>query len=247
MLCEASQGFVYAVTMTGTTGKSVAVPDDVLAYMDRVRAVSPVPVCAGFGIRGASRSRACRDTWTAWSSARRSSRCSSAAKIRRRSCRGPPALTAHRRVFLRLCATARIPGSPPRRARSAREIARRGWTLVYGGGSVGLMGILADAALAAGGRVVGVIPRFLYEREVGHDGLTELEIVATLTERKVRMGELSDGFLSLPGGIGTMDELFEALSWAQLGLEAKPNGLLNVNGYYDDLVAFLDRAVASVS
>ena len=126
-----------------------------------------------------------------------------------------------------------------------REIARRGWTLVYGGGRVGLMGILADAALAEGGRVIGVIPRFLYEWEVGHDGLTELEIVGTLTERKVRMGDLADAFLSLPGGIGTLDELFEALSWAQLGLEHKPNGLLNVGGYYDSLIAFLDRAVES--
>jgi len=140
-------------------------------------------------------------------------------------------------------------GTDPGFAAAARtvglEIARRKWTLVYGGGSVGLMGLLADASLAAGGRVVGVIPRFLYEREVGHDGLTELEIVETLTERKVRMGDLADAFLTLPGGIGTMDELFEALSWAQLGLEAKPNGLLNVNGYYDELVAHLDRAVAS--
>jgi hypothetical protein len=126
-----------------------------------------------------------------------------------------------------------------------REIARRGWTLVYGGGSVGLMGRVADAALEAGGRVHGVIPRFLYEWEVGHDGLTELEIVETLTERKVRMGDLADAFLTLPGGIGTMDEFFEALSWAQLGLEAKPNGLLNVEGYYDELVAFMDRATAS--
>jgi len=126
-----------------------------------------------------------------------------------------------------------------------REIARRGWTLVYGGGRVGLMGILADAALAEGGRVIGVIPRFLYEWEVGHDGLTELEIVGTLTERKVRMGDLADAFLSLPGGIGTLDELFEALSWAQLALEHKPNGLLNVGGYYDSLIAFLDRAVES--
>jgi hypothetical protein len=125
-----------------------------------------------------------------------------------------------------------------------REIARRGWTLVYGGGSVGLMGLLADAALADGGRVVGVIPRFLYELEVGHDGLTELEIVGTLTERKLRMGDLANAFLSLPGGIGTMDELFEALSWAQLGLETKPNGPLNVDGYYDALVEFLDRATA---
>ena len=125
------------------------------------------------------------------------------------------------------------------------EVARRGWTLVYGGGSVGLMGVLADAALAAGGRVVGVIPRFLYEWEVGHDGLTELEIVGSLTERKVRMGVLANAFLTLPGGIGTLDELFEALSWSQLGLDVKPNGLLNVDGYYDDLVAYLDRAVAS--
>ena len=92
--------------------------------------------------------------------------------------------------------------------------------------------------------MVGVIPRFLYEWEVGHDELSELEIVDSLTERKVRMGDLSDAFLSLPGGIGTMDELFEALSWAQLGLETKPNGLLNVNGYYDGLIAFLDRATA---
>ncbi|NJD32098.1 MAG: TIGR00730 family Rossman fold protein [Gammaproteobacteria bacterium] len=129
--------------------------------------------------------------------------------------------------------------------RVGREIARRGWTLVYGGGSAGLLGVRADAALAECGTVIGVIPRFLYEWEVGHDDLTELEIVETLTERKVRMGELADAFLSLPGGIGTMDELFEALSWAQLGLEEKPNGLLNVRGYYDDLVAFLDRATAS--
>jgi uncharacterized protein (TIGR00730 family) len=122
------------------------------------------------------------------------------------------------------------------------EIARRGWTLVYGGGSVGLMGVVADAALGAGGRVVGVIPRFLYDREVGHDDLSELEIVDTLTERKVRMGDLSDAFLSMPGGIGTMDEAFEVLSWAQLGLMRKPNGLLNVDGYYDALVSFLDHA-----
>jgi hypothetical protein len=139
-------------------------------------------------------------------------------------------------------------GRDPRHAAAAvelgGEIARRGWTLVYGGGSVGLMGLVADAALEAGGAVVGVIPRFLYEWEVGHDGLTELEIVDTLTERKVRMGDLADAFLTLPGGIGTMDEAFEALSWAQLGLEQKPNGLLNVAGYYDPLVAFLDRATS---
>ena len=128
---------------------------------------------------------------------------------------------------------------------TGREIARRGWTLVYGGAHVGLMGAVADAALGAGGRVIGVIPRFLHEREVGHDGITSLEIVASLTERKLRMGELSDAFLSLPGGIGTLDELFEAWSWSQVGLQHKPNGLLNVGGYYDPLLAFLDRAAAA--
>jgi uncharacterized protein (TIGR00730 family) len=128
---------------------------------------------------------------------------------------------------------------------TGREIARRGWMLVYGGGRVGLMGAVADAALQAGGRVVGVIPRFLFEREVGHVGLTSLEVVASLTERKLRMGELANAYLSLPGGVGTMDELFEAWSWSQVGLQDKPLGLLNTAGYYDELVAFLDRATAA--
>ena len=140
-------------------------------------------------------------------------------------------------------------GDDPRFAAVAREvgreIARRGWTLVYGGARVGLMGLVADAAVGAGGQVVGVIPRFLYEREVGHAGISSLEIVASLTERKVRMGELSDAFLSLPGGIGTLDELFEAWSWSQVGLQQKPSALLNVAGYYDSLVEFLDRAAAT--
>ena len=139
-------------------------------------------------------------------------------------------------------------GDDPRYSAAAHDtgvaIARRGWTLVYGGGSVGLMGVVANAALEAGGRVVGVIPRFLYDREVGHDGLSALEIVPSLTERKIRMGELSDAFLSLPGGVGTMDELFEMWSWTQVGLQQKPSGLLNVAGYYDGLVAFADRAAA---
>src|SRR5512139_596690 len=128
---------------------------------------------------------------------------------------------------------------------TGQEIGRRGWTLVYGRAHVGIMGVVADAALGAGGRVIGVIPRFLHEREVGHDGITSLEIVASLTERKLRMGELSDAFLSLPGGIGTLDELFEAWSWSQVGLQHKPNGLLNLGGYYDPLLAFLDRATAA--
>ncbi len=140
------------------------------------------------------------------------------------------------------------PGTRPEFAEAARavgrEIGRRGWTLVYGGGRVGLMGVLADSALHAGARVFGVIPRFLYAQEVGHDGLTSLEIVATFAERKQRMGDLSDAFMSLPGGVGTMDEMFEAWSWTLARLQDKPNGLLNVAGYYDDLLAFLDRSVA---
>ena len=140
------------------------------------------------------------------------------------------------------------PGTRPEYAEAARqvgaEIGRRGWTLVYGGGHVGLMGVVADAALRSGARVVGVIPRFLFELEVGHGGLSSLEIVATFAERKRRMGELADAFLSLPGGVGTMDEFFEAWSWTLARLQDKPNGLLNVAGYYDDLISFLDRATA---
>jgi uncharacterized protein (TIGR00730 family) len=127
--------------------------------------------------------------------------------------------------------------------RVGAEIARRGWTLVYGGGRVGLMGVLADAALAGGGHVIGVIPTFLCTREVAHDRLTGLEVVDTLAQRKQRMNELSDAFLSLPGGVGTMDELFEAWSWSQVGLQSKPSALLNVAGYYDDLLAWLAHAV----
>jgi uncharacterized protein (TIGR00730 family) len=139
------------------------------------------------------------------------------------------------------------PGLRPAYAAAAQlvgtAIGRRGWTLVYGGGRVGLMGILADAALAAGGRVTGVIPQFLYEREVAHRGLESLEIVQSFAERKQRMGELSDAFLSLPGGVGTLDELFEAWSWTQARLQRKRSGLLNVDGYYDELLAFLRTSV----
>lgn len=125
-----------------------------------------------------------------------------------------------------------------------RELARRGCKVVYGGGRVGLMGVVADAALEAGGQVIGVIPRFLYAREVGHPGLSELELVDTLAERKRRMGDRSDAYLVLPGGVGTMDELFEVWSWSQLGVERKPCGLLNVSGFYDALIAFVDHAAA---
>lgn len=126
-------------------------------------------------------------------------------------------------------------------AQFAREVARRGITIVYGGGNVGLMGVVADAALAAGGRVVGVLPRFLEERELGHAGLSELHLVDSMHERKARMAELSDAFVALPGGLGTLEELFEAWTWMQLGLQHKPCGLLAVGGFFDPLLAFLDR------
>jgi len=123
-----------------------------------------------------------------------------------------------------------------------RELAARSIEVVTGGGKVGLMGVVADAALEAGGRVTGIIPRFLEEREVAHRGLTALHVVETLHERKALMHQLSDGFVALPGGFGTLDELSESVTWAQLGLHAKPIGLLNVDGYFDGLVAFVAAA-----
>ncbi len=125
----------------------------------------------------------------------------------------------------------------------AREAVRRGLTIVYGGGSVGLMAVVADTALAAGGRVIGVLPRFLLEREVGHAGLTELHLVDSMHERKAKMAELSDAFVALPGGVGTLEEIFEAWTWSLLGLQQKPCGLLAVGDYFDPLLAFLDRTV----
>jgi uncharacterized protein (TIGR00730 family) len=128
-------------------------------------------------------------------------------------------------------------------AELGRELAGRGIGLVYGGGNVGLMGAVADAALAAGGAVVGVIPEALVAREVAHGGLTELHVVASMHDRKALMAELADAFVALPGGLGTLEELFEILTWAQLGLHRKPSGLVNVAGYYDGLVSFLAHAV----
>jgi len=118
-------------------------------------------------------------------------------------------------------------------------IARRGLDLVYGGGHVGLMGVAADAALRAGAEVIGVITQALKDREVAHDGLSQLHVVRTMHERKARMAELSDAFLVLPGGIGTLEELFEVYTWGQLGEHTKPVGILNTNGYYDGLISFL--------
>jgi uncharacterized protein (TIGR00730 family) len=125
-----------------------------------------------------------------------------------------------------------------------RTLAGRGIGLVYGGGSTGLMGVVADAALEAGGEVVGVIPRALQLRELAHGGLTTLHVVGSMHERKARMAELSDGFVALPGGMGTLEEVSEMLTWAQLGLHAKPVGLLDVAGYYAPLTSFFDRAAA---
>jgi uncharacterized protein (TIGR00730 family) len=138
------------------------------------------------------------------------------------------------------------PGDSELHADAARvigsEIGRRGWQLVYGGGRAGLMGIVADAALAAGASVVGMIPQSLMARELGHTGLTELHVVETMHERKMMMAERSDAFLALPGGIGTFEELFEVWSWRQLAYHDKPLGLLNVVGYYDTLLAFLHQS-----
>jgi uncharacterized protein (TIGR00730 family) len=117
-------------------------------------------------------------------------------------------------------------------------LAERGITVVYGGGKLGLMGAVADAALAAGGEVIGVIPEALKDAEVAHRGCTELHIVANMHERKAMFTELSDGFVTIPGGVGTMDELWEAISWAQLGYHTKPVGLLNALGFFDQLIAF---------
>lgn len=139
-------------------------------------------------------------------------------------------------------------GRSPAYAQAARDVgtllAGAGITTVYGGGRIGLMGTLADAALAGGGRVIGVIPKLLMAKEVGHGGITELRVVGSMHERKAMMADLADGFLALPGGLGTLEEICEVLTWAQLGIHAKPCALLNVGGYYDHLARFLDHATA---
>jgi hypothetical protein len=139
------------------------------------------------------------------------------------------------------------PGARPAYAQAAealgREVAARGLRLVYGGASVGLMGVVADAALAAGGEVVGVIPQHLVDREVAHTGLTDLRVTGSMHERKALMADLADGFVALPGGLGPLEELAEILTWSQLGLQSKPCGLLDVEGFFDPLLAFLDHTV----
>jgi len=139
-------------------------------------------------------------------------------------------------------------GSRPAYVAAARELGRtlaeRGLGVVFGGGKVGLMGVLADAALAAGGEAIGVIPEAMVGREIAHNGLTELRVVHSMHERKTLMADLADAFIALPGGYGTFEEFFEAVTWTQLGIHSKPCGLLNVAGYYDTLLALLDRAVS---
>lgn len=139
------------------------------------------------------------------------------------------------------------PGNSPEYRQAARdlgsELARRGLCVVYGGSGVGLMGTLADAALAEGGQVVGVIPELLVQKEVAHTSLTRQYVVPSMHARKAKMAELADGFIALPGGIGTLEEFFEVLTWNQLGYHAKPCGLLDVNGYYSELSTFLDKVV----
>jgi len=140
-------------------------------------------------------------------------------------------------------------GSDPHFAEDARRLgtrmAQRGIDLVYGGGHRGLMGVVADSVLAGGGRAYGVIPQALVDLEVAHRGLTELHVVTSMHERKAMMTDLADAFVAIPGGIGTLDELFEAWSWNALGYHAKPFALLNEHGFWDELIAFLDTATAS--
>ncbi len=149
----------------------------------------------------------------------------------------------------RICVyTGSSPGAHPAYAEAAtalgRTLAGQGLGLVYGGATVGLMGTVADAVLAAGGEVTGVIPQALVDREIAHPGLTELRVVGSMHERKLQMADLADGFVALPGGTGTLEELFEVYTWTQLGMQSKPLGLLDVRGYYAQLAGFLDHAVA---
>jgi uncharacterized protein (TIGR00730 family) len=149
----------------------------------------------------------------------------------------------------RLCVfSGSSPGGHPDYGQAAEELGRalagQGIGVVYGGAQVGLMGTIADAALEAGGEVVGVIPQALVDREIAHTGLTDLHVVGSMHERKAKMADLADGFIALPGGMGTLEELFEVYTWLQLGLHSKPLGVLDVRGYYAQLAAFLDHAVA---
>ncbi len=141
-------------------------------------------------------------------------------------------------------------GANPEFATTAHKVgsilAGRNTGIIYGGAKIGIMGAVADGALAHGGRVTGILPHFLSAREIAHDGLSELIVVDSMHERKLKMYDMSDGFLVLPGGFGTMDELFETLTWAQLGLHQKPIGILNTRHYYDDLIALVERMASEM-
>lgn len=154
---------------------------------------------------------------------------------------------SHIRSICVFCGASR--GNQPAYAEALAELARgmaaRGITLINGGGGIGLMGVTADAILAAGGRAIGVIPQRLMQREVGHKSMTELHVVESMHERKAKMSELSDAFVAAPGGIGTFEELFEVFTWRQIGYHDKPVALLNTAGYYDPLICFLDHCVAN--
>jgi uncharacterized protein (TIGR00730 family) len=158
-------------------------------------------------------------------------------------------VTATPRTFKRLCVfCGSSHGANPAYAEAATnlggELARRDIALVYGGGNVGLMGVIADGVLAGSGQVIGVIPEALMAKELGHKGVQDLRVVKTMHERKAMMAELADGFIAMPGGIGTFEEFFEIVTWAQLGFHSKPCALLNVNGFYDPLLHLLDHAIA---
>jgi uncharacterized protein (TIGR00730 family) len=155
-------------------------------------------------------------------------------------------MTAHMKSIAVFCGSSMGTNKVYEEAASAagRTLAREGLRIVYGGGKVGLMGVLADAALAGGGEVTGVITRALLDREVGHRGLSDLRIVETMHERKQLMADLADAFIALPGGAGTLEEIFEQWTWSQLGVHAKPCGLLNVNGYFAPLRAMIERTVS---
>ena len=151
-------------------------------------------------------------------------------------------------MMSRLCVfTGSATGTDPIYRRAAdslgRAMASRGIGLVFGGGRVGLMGVIADAVMSAGGEAIGVIPEFLEQREVAHASLTQLHVVTSMHVRKALMADLSDGFIAMPGGLGTLDELFEILTWSQLDLHSKPIGVLNTNGYFTGLLAFIDQMV----
>ncbi len=169
--------------------------------------------------------------------------------VSRTRCSPPVTAQPGRGQSVRVCvftgaSTGRRPIHADAAAHFGAELARQGHGLVYGGGHVGLMGLLADAVLSGGGEVIGVIPRHLMDRELAHRGVTDLQVVPDMHTRKARMAEQADAFVAMPGGIGTLEELFEVWTWAQLGLHAKPIGLLNVAGFFDHLLAFCDHLVA---